>query len=71
MGPKELLLLLSAAIALALVARSAALRLTNPYPLNPWESAIVVDAWRTADGTNVYRLPEAGPATHMYGPLVT
>ena len=45
-------------------------RMLAPYPLSPWESLIVVDATRTVRGEGVYAMPDAGPATHMYGPLV-
>lgn len=59
-------------IAIGVIAREVAIsagwRLTRPNPLNPWESTIVADAWRTTRGIDVYN----GEArTHMYGPLVT
>ena len=56
---------------LAWTARSAWLRLTQPNPQSPWESAILVDAWRTHHGMRVYTLPADDHATHMYGPLIT
>src|SRR5437016_2302904 len=50
---------------------SAWLRLTQPNPQSPWESAILVDAWRAYHGMRVYSLPQDDHATHMYGPLIT
>ncbi|MBC8108016.1 MAG: hypothetical protein H7Z14_15620 [Anaerolineae bacterium] len=46
-------------------------RLGNPFPLNSWESAIVVDDWRAAHGQAVYTDAQSGHATHMYGALAT
>src|SRR5690349_16679061 len=51
--------------------QSAWLRLTQPNPQSPWESAILVDAWRAHHGLRVYSLPTEDHATHMYGPLIT
>jgi hypothetical protein len=51
---------------------SLAHRLTMPYPQNPWESAILADAYRAAHGERVYERPgRNGHATHLYGPLVS
>ena len=44
-------------------------RLDAPYPLSPWESMLVVDAWRVNHGEAVYSMPDDGPAAWMYGPL--
>ncbi len=61
-----------AAIVVALLATvSATYRISRPYPLTPWESAIVADAFRLARGESVYADPETDHATHMYGPLIT
>lgn len=60
-----------AAICLVLAIRAIAVELARPHPLSPWESAIVMDAWRTTQGIKVYQFPNDGPATHMYGPLAT
>src|SRR3954470_10852390 len=49
----------------------ARLRLVQPNPQSPWESAILVDAWRAHHGLPVYTMPEVDHATHMYGPLIT
>jgi hypothetical protein len=46
------------------------LRLRLPYPVSPWEAGLVVEAWRTMRGDDVYAL-STDHATHMYGPLVT
>jgi len=45
-------------------------RLQLPYPISPWESGIVTEAWRMRDGLAVYALG-SDHATHMYGPLIT
>jgi hypothetical protein len=50
---------------------SAWLRLAQPNPQSPWESAILMDAWRAHHGFPVYTLPSDDHATHMYGPLIT
>src|SRR5882724_4813835 len=50
---------------------SARFRLMQPHPQSPWESAILVDAWRAHHGLPVYTLPTVDHATHMYGPLIT
>ncbi len=44
-------------------------RLDAAYPLSPWESMTVVDAWRVNRGETVYQMPADGPAAFMYGPL--
>ena len=41
-----------------------------PYPINPWEAGIVVDAWRALQGETIYAVG-IDHATHMYGPLTT
>ncbi|MBC8108164.1 MAG: glycosyltransferase family 39 protein [Anaerolineae bacterium] len=46
-------------------------RLTMPWPQNPWESAIIADAWRFAHGQPLYERLPAGHATHLYGPLTS
>jgi hypothetical protein len=46
-------------------------RLSMPNPQDPWESAIIADAFRAAHGMPVYESPLNGHATHMYGPLVS
>lgn len=46
-------------------------RLTMPWPQNPWESAIIADAWRFAHGQPLYERPATGHATHLYGPLTS
>ncbi|MGF1633959.1 MAG: hypothetical protein ACFCVE_08940, partial [Phycisphaerae bacterium] len=64
-------LFLASVVAGGVVVQSAAQRLSRPFPLTPWESAIFVDAWRVTQGQAVYHLPPDGRATHMYGPLTT
>jgi hypothetical protein len=46
-------------------------RLWVPCPIDPWEAAIITDAWRMARGEVVYAATPDAPATHMYGPLIT
>ena len=57
------------AYVLSFTVRATALRLGADWPLSPWESALVVDAWRASTGQAVYHMPADGPATQMYGPL--
>lgn len=45
-------------------------RLLLPYPINPWEAGIVVEAWRICLGQDPYAIG-AEHSTHMYGPLTT
>jgi hypothetical protein len=65
------ILLTSVLAVLAAVSISAAWRISRPFPLSPWESVIVRDAWRLTQGSTVYQPAADGPATHMYGPVVT
>jgi hypothetical protein len=46
-------------------------RLAMPFPQNPWESAILADAFRAANGQDVYERLTRGHATHLYGPLTS
>ncbi|CAN5613475.1 hypothetical protein BH09PLA1_BH09PLA1_13260 [soil metagenome] len=46
-------------------------RLAMPWSQNPWESAIVADAWRFAHGQQIYEPVARGHATHLYGPLTS
>jgi hypothetical protein len=46
----------------------AVVRLSEPLPITPWESAIAMEAMRLNAGLPLY---EAGHATHLYGPLLT
>ena len=46
-------------------------RLRMSWSQNPWESAIVADAWRFAHGQPIYERPPGGHATHLYGPLTS
>ncbi|HVT90274.1 MAG TPA: hypothetical protein VHD56_15590 [Tepidisphaeraceae bacterium] len=64
-------LLVTAVFLAALTYKPVAQRLAAPFPLSPWESTIVRDGWRVSNGESIYVLPDRGPATHMYGPLVT
>ena len=50
---------------------SIGFRLTMSWSQNPWESAIVADAWRFAHGQPVYERLPVGHATHLYGPLTS
>lgn len=45
--------------------------LLHPEPNNPWEAAIIVEAWRNFQGLAIYEDVHHGHATHMYGPFVT
>ena len=47
---------------------AAAARLSDALPINPWESAIAMEAMRLNTGLPIY---EAGHATHLYGPFLT
>jgi len=64
-------LLLAVAVMVVVTAGGIALRLARPYPINPWESALVIDAVRWTRGQSVYVAAEDGPATTMYGPLAS
>lgn len=62
---------LAAAASLYATSLSLAYRLRMPYIQNPWESAIIVDAYRAAHGQEVYEPVKRGHATHLYGPLMS
>jgi hypothetical protein len=62
---------LAAAIAIGVSGWSIVYRLTLPYPQNPWESAILADAFRASRGQDVYEPLHGGHATHMYGPAIS
>ena len=47
---------------------TAIVRLTEPVPVTPWESGVVMEGVRLNAGLPVY---SADHATHMYGPLLT
>lgn len=47
---------------------AAAVRFSEPIPINPWEAATAVEAMRFNASLPLY---ESGHATHMYGPLST
>lgn len=70
---KERLVLLPVLISVLLVVTislSAVLvRLATPFPNNPWEGGIVLEAWRSYQGLPVYEDAARGHATHFYGPL--
>jgi hypothetical protein len=67
------LIYIAAAVIAAVNLSAVGYRLGRPQPTNPWESALIVDAWRLANGQTVYERPEAtgAHATTMYGPLQT
>lgn len=47
-------------------------RIARPYTLSPWESMIVVDAYRASQRQAIYQSRDkAGQAPHIYGPLIT
>lgn len=52
---------------------SLGFRLKMPYSQNPWESAILADAYRASRGQAVYESVKnpRGHATHLYGPLAS
>jgi hypothetical protein len=52
-------------------AHTAKARLLRPWTQSPWESEIVMDAWRVVHHQPVYTDPALDHATHMYGPLGT
>jgi hypothetical protein len=62
-------LLLAAAVILGYALQSVVTGFIRPAPISPWESGHIVDAWRWAEGQDVYALPGEGHATDMYGPL--
>jgi hypothetical protein len=64
-------LLAAAALALYVSVYSIYFRASRPFPLTPWESAFIVDAYRVTQNVPVYEPYETGHATHMYGPLGT
>jgi hypothetical protein len=66
-----LLLAASSAAILYWSIHCAIVRIALPYPQSPWESEILVDAWRAIHQHPVYTLPSKDHATHMYGPLIT
>ena len=69
-----ILLILSAAAVYAAILPIQSLwqRATTPWPLTPWESAIVVEAAKAVAGKTPYENPaRGGAASHLYGPLTT
>lgn len=65
------LALLGVALSAYLIGRSIYSKLTTPWPLSPWESAIILGADRAAHGQQVYFFHKDGPTTHLYGVLTT
>ncbi len=63
-------MLLACLIALGISFYSIYTRLLLPYPQNPWESSILVEAARVVAGAPVYEMPPEGHAAHLYGPLI-
>lgn len=63
--------LLAAALSLGISLWSIGYRLAVRYPLQPWESAMIVDAYRITKHLPVYEKLGTGHAAHMYGPLST
>ena len=68
-GRARLLWLIAAGLVIGLNLAALGARLGRVAPLNPWEPALVCDAWRAAHGRAVYADPLLDHATVMYGPL--
>jgi hypothetical protein len=61
--------LLAALVSIGFTTVSIVFRLHRPFPLNPYESAYVLDGYRAEKGLPVYEPLSIGHATMPYGPL--
>jgi hypothetical protein len=67
--PVVLLMICSGIIAFA--GLQTVQQLSKGWPIHQWESGMVAEFQRAADGMQIYESAEDGHATHMYGPGLT
>jgi hypothetical protein len=68
---ERILLVIVVAIPLGLNLAVTFLRVEPPWPLTPWEPALLTEGWRFANGVSLYDASAQGHATHLYGPMFT